>query len=184
MALGPAIAAVLWDQRFAYHLQHYAESSPVDSFGFIAALGQLRNTLVWSGEIAAQIPPKTMALMGRLLQTEASTAAWQDFLLFNACLALLALLPTLLVDTTWWRHVWPSRSTTRPHMIPAKPAAKPRMRVRSRASANGSRGFATYGSVHGHRWQSVPIRRYVWHVSWASRDDGDGGDAARSPGPS
>jgi EmrB/QacA subfamily drug resistance transporter len=132
--LGPATAAVLWDQRFAYHLQHYAESSPVDSFGFMAALAQLRNTLVWSGEMATQILPKTMALLGRLLQTEASTAAWQDFLLFNACLALLALLPALLVDTTWWRRVWPSRSITRPRDLPAKPAVKSSVQTRSRAS--------------------------------------------------
>jgi EmrB/QacA subfamily drug resistance transporter len=78
--LGPAVSAVLWDQRFGRHLQHYAESSPVDSFGFTAALREMQNVLVWTGEIATQIPTKSMAL--------------------------LAILPALLVNSRLWKRIW------------------------------------------------------------------------------
>ncbi len=102
--VGPAGAAVLWDHRFSRHLQHVAESSPVDTFGYLSATQQMHNTLVWMGEAAGQVSTKSMALMQRLLQTEASLAAWQDYLLFNALLAIIALLPALLVDNRLWRR--------------------------------------------------------------------------------
>ena len=93
--LGTAVAAVVWDQRYTYHIQHYAENTLLDTFGFTAALGGLQQTLRWSGEIAAQLPSQTMALMQDRLLAEASTAAWQDYFLFNAVLALMCLFPAL-----------------------------------------------------------------------------------------
>jgi hypothetical protein len=41
-----------------------------------------------------------MALLQDRLQAEASTAAWQEYFLFNAFLALLCLFPAL----PWWRR--------------------------------------------------------------------------------
>jgi MFS family permease len=102
--VGPAGAAVLWDQRFGRHIQHVAESSPVDTFGYVSVTQHMQNTLVWMGEVAGQVPIKSMALMQRLLQTEASLAAWQDYLLCNALLAIIALLPALLVDIRLWKR--------------------------------------------------------------------------------
>jgi EmrB/QacA subfamily drug resistance transporter len=102
--LGPAVSAVLWDDRYSRHLQHYAENSPLDSFGFTTALQQFHTMLHRTGEVAVMIPSKSLALMGRLLHTEASTAAWQDYLLFNAFLAFLALFPAIGVQAyLWWR---------------------------------------------------------------------------------
>lgn len=106
--LGPAVSAVLWDQRFGQHIQYLAESSPVDSFGFTTALRQMRNTLDWAGEVATQIPTKSMALVLRQLEVEASTAAWQDYMLFNALLAILAITPALLVSNRIWKRLWTS----------------------------------------------------------------------------
>jgi DHA2 family multidrug resistance protein len=94
-AMGTAVAAVVWDQRYNHHILQYAENTPVDGFGFAAALSGLRQTLQWSGEIAAQIPAQTMALIRDRLLAEASTAAWQDYFLFNAWLAILCLFPAL-----------------------------------------------------------------------------------------
>jgi hypothetical protein len=42
--------------------------------------------------------------MGRLLDTEASTAAWQSFLLWNGVLSLIAIVPALLVANRLWRR--------------------------------------------------------------------------------
>jgi DHA2 family multidrug resistance protein len=127
--LGPAGSAVLWDQRFGRHIQHYAESSPVDSFGFTSAMSQMQNTLIWLGEIAVQVPTKSLALMQRLLQTEASIAAWQDYLVCNALFALLAILPALLVDDRLWKRVW----FLRPRPRPAAPEVEPEMPVEAGA---------------------------------------------------
>ncbi len=102
--LGPAMASVLWDQNYSRHIQHIAERSPVDSFAFTTALSQFRDSLTWLGEGAFQVPVKSMALMGRLLHTEASTAAWQAFLLWNGSLALVAIVPALLVANRLWRR--------------------------------------------------------------------------------
>jgi hypothetical protein len=56
--------------------------------------------LQWSGEIAAQLPTKTMALLRDRLLAEASTAAWQDFFWFNAWVAIICLFPAL----PYWRR--------------------------------------------------------------------------------
>ncbi|MGH8070827.1 MAG: DHA2 family efflux MFS transporter permease subunit [Candidatus Entotheonellia bacterium] len=99
-AVGTAVAAVMWDQRYNYHIQQYAEETPLDSFGFTGAMSALQQMLQWSGEIAAQIPTKTMALMRDRLLAEASTAAWQDFFWFNAWVAIICLFPAL----PYWRR--------------------------------------------------------------------------------
>ncbi len=111
--LATAVAAVVWDQRYGLHLQEFAESSPADSLGFTTALRDFQQTFTWLGEVAVLVPTKSLALVGRLLHVEASTAAWQDYLLFNGYLALLAILPALLV-----------RSRLRPQADADTPAAE------------------------------------------------------------
>jgi MFS family permease len=93
--LGPAVAAVIWDQRYTRHLQYFAEETPLDAYGLTAALGGLEQTLQWSGELLAQIPTQVMALLQDRLFAEASTSAWQDYFLFNALLAIISLFPAL-----------------------------------------------------------------------------------------
>lgn len=93
--MGPAVATVMWDRRYTHHLQHFAENTPLDAWGFTTALSGLQQTLQWSGEIAAQVPTQTMALMQDRLLAEAGTAAWQDYFWFNALLALISIFPAL-----------------------------------------------------------------------------------------
>src|SRR5262245_17122634 len=93
--MGPAVATVMWDRRYTYHLQHFAENTPLDAWGFTTALNGLQQTLRWSGEIVAQVPAQTMALLQDRLLAEAGTAAWQDYFWFNALLAILCLFPAL-----------------------------------------------------------------------------------------
>ena len=112
--LGPAVASVLWDQNYSRHIQHIAASSPVDSFAFATTLQQFRDNLTWLGEGAFQAPVKSLALMGRMMQTEASTAAWQAYLLWNGVLALIAVIPALLVTNRLWRRWRISRSAAEP----------------------------------------------------------------------
>ncbi|MGH8059436.1 MAG: DHA2 family efflux MFS transporter permease subunit, partial [Candidatus Entotheonellia bacterium] len=99
-AVGTAMAAVVWDQRYHHRILQFAEDTPQDALGYTAALSGVQQTLQWSGESAGQISTKTMALMQDRLLAEASTAAWQDYFVFNAFLAFLCLLPAL----PFWRR--------------------------------------------------------------------------------
>jgi hypothetical protein len=121
-AVGTAVAAVLWDQRYNLHLQQYAEETLLDSFGYTGALDSMQHMLQWSGEIAASIPTKTMALIRDRLVAEASTAAWQDFFWFNAMVALFCLFPAL----PFWRR--------RKYQAPAMPETATVAAERSTAS--------------------------------------------------
>jgi EmrB/QacA subfamily drug resistance transporter len=119
-AVGTAVAAVVWDQRYNYYIQQFAEDTPTDSFGFAGALGRLSETLQWSGEIAAQIPTKTMALIRDRLLAEASTAAWQDFFWFNALVAIFCLVPALPL---WRRKKYQAPATSQKGAAVAHSAA-------------------------------------------------------------
>ena len=102
--MGPALATVFWDQRYSYHVQQYAAETPMDAPGLTAALGEVQHFLLWTGEIAAQIPTKTLSLVHQRLLAEASTAAWHDYFLLNTLLALLGIIPALLSDRRLWRR--------------------------------------------------------------------------------
>jgi MFS transporter, DHA2 family, multidrug resistance protein len=94
-AMGTATAAVVWDVRYSHRVQQYAETTPLDALGYTTAFHGVQQTLQWAGELAAAIPTQTLALMQERLVAEASTAAWQDYFLFNTGLALVGLLPAL-----------------------------------------------------------------------------------------
>jgi MFS transporter, DHA2 family, multidrug resistance protein len=133
--MGTAVAAVVWDLRYNRHLQHFAEETPVDAFGLSTALNNWQQTLQWSGEIAAQIPAQTMALLQDRLIAEATTAAWQEYFLFNAFLALLCLFPAL---PCWRRTKYQAPSTP-------QAAAPP---IRSTVPTNGT--TTSHMSHQGH----------------------------------
>jgi EmrB/QacA subfamily drug resistance transporter len=112
--MGTAVAAVVWDQRYTHHIQRFAENTPLDTVGFTTAMNGFEQTLQWAGEQTTQIPTQTLALMQERLLAEASTAAWQDYLWFNALLAILCLFPAL---PFWKREKY--RATTAPKTVPA-----------------------------------------------------------------
>ena len=115
-ALSMALSVVLWDQNYGRYLQLIAESSPHDSVAFTSVLLRFQHTLQWMGEMAWQAPTLSMALMGRVLHTEASAAAWRAYLIFNGVLALLAIAPALLTHGRWWQWLQrPSPETREAH---------------------------------------------------------------------
>jgi hypothetical protein len=117
--MGAAVAAVVWDQRYNYHLQQFAEDTPLDTFGYTAALTGFQQALQWAGEQAAQLPAQTLALIQDRLLAEANTAAWQDYFLFNALLALVALFPAL---PCWQREKYRPPTTSQPVVAPVTKA--------------------------------------------------------------
>jgi EmrB/QacA subfamily drug resistance transporter len=93
--VGTAVAAVVWDQRYTRYLAQYAQDTPLDATGFETAMQTIQQTLQWSGEHTSQIPTQTLAVLQNRLVAEASTAAWQDYLLFNAAVAIVCIFPAL-----------------------------------------------------------------------------------------
>jgi hypothetical protein len=114
--VGTAMATVVWDQRYNYRILQYAEDTPMDAVGFTAALGGIEQTLQWAGEHVSQIPTQTLALMQNRLLAEASTAAWQDYFLFNALLAVMCLFPAL---PFWRREKYRAPTTHQTTTVPA-----------------------------------------------------------------
>jgi hypothetical protein len=118
--MGTAIAAVVWDLRYTHRLLQYAEASPVDTFGFTAALEMFAQTLQWAGEHAASIPTQVLAMMQDRLIAEADAAAWQDYFLFNALLAALCLFPAL---PFWRREAYRVPAVSQSAAVPVQHAA-------------------------------------------------------------
>jgi MFS family permease len=114
--VGTAMATVVWDQRYNYRILQYAEDTPMDAVGFTAALGGIEQTLQRAGEHVSQIPTQTLALMQNRLLAEASTAAWQDYFLFNALLAVMCLFPAL---PFWRREKYRAPTTHQTTTVPA-----------------------------------------------------------------
>ena len=122
--LGASSAAVVWDARFGRHIQRYAEDAPIGTFGLATMMQEVQNFLLWTGEVTTQVTSKTLALMHRRLLAEASAAAWQDYLLFNALFALLAIIPALLVNSRLWRRSQPAASLDQPTAAPTEHQAQ------------------------------------------------------------
>ena len=118
--VGTATAAVVWDQRFNRHLEQYAQETPLDALGFDTAHHNVQQMLQGSGEVAAQIPNQTMAILENRLVAEASTAAWQDYFMFNAFIALLCLFPAL---PFWRRTKYQAPATPEPVAVTASGTA-------------------------------------------------------------
>jgi MFS family permease len=114
--MGTAMATVVWDLRYNYHLQRFAEETPLDAFGLTTALDNWQQALQWAGEIAAQIPIQAMALLQGRLVAEATTAAWQEYFLLNAFLAILCLFPAL---PFWRRSKYQAPTAPQPEVMPA-----------------------------------------------------------------
>lgn len=135
--LGPALSSVMWDQNYGRHIQRIADSSPMDSVAFSTTLKQLQNDLTWLGEGVALASVKSMALMGRLLHIEASTAAWRSFLVWNAVLGLIAVIPALLVSNRLWKSAQASAPPSEPE--DDKPAPPPdTVKAERTEAANGT----------------------------------------------
>ena len=77
-----------------------------------------------------------MALLQDRLLAEASTAAWQDYFLFNALLALLCIFPAL---PCWRRTKYQAPTTPQTAAAPARSAATSNGIATSQASRHDSR---------------------------------------------
>jgi EmrB/QacA subfamily drug resistance transporter len=93
--IGTTISATFYEQRYAYHVQRYAENNDLTAPGLQEALTAVQQVLEWTGEIAALLAVKTEALVHERLLTEATMAAYQDYFFLAAVVVVVAMLPAL-----------------------------------------------------------------------------------------
>lgn len=107
--VGTALSATIYDQRFFYHVQEYADKHYLHLLGFQEAMSEVRNTLQWAGEIPTLLSTKTWALLHQRLIAEATTAAYQDYFLIAALIGVLATIAAIpytelfSLAKTFWR---------------------------------------------------------------------------------
>ncbi len=75
-----------------------------------------------------------MAVLHRRLLAEASTAAWQDYLLLNAFVMLLCVLPALLAS----RRLWHWQRSSEPSATPTSDEAETETSVGARTTVSRS----------------------------------------------
>jgi DHA2 family multidrug resistance protein len=101
--MGTAVSATIYEQRYFYHLQHYAENNALNALGLQEAFAAVQQFLHWAGEIPALLAVKTSALIHQRLLAEAATAAYQDYFLVAALIGVLAMIPALPWVEGWQR---------------------------------------------------------------------------------
>jgi EmrB/QacA subfamily drug resistance transporter len=99
--IGTAASATLYEQRFFYHAQRYAEDNDPTALGLQDALVAVQHTLESAGELPALVSTQTSAVMQQRLLAEATTVAYQDYFWLAALVGVLAMLPALP-----WVEVW------------------------------------------------------------------------------
>lgn len=99
--IGTAASATLYEQRFFYHAQRYAEDNDPTALGLQDALVAVQHTLESAGELPALVSTQTSAVMQQRLLAEATTVAYQDYFWLAALVGVLAMLPALP-----WEEVW------------------------------------------------------------------------------
>jgi hypothetical protein len=106
-AIGPVVSAAYLDQRYAFHMQRYADQPDPLSWSLQEAQTAVHHLLQGAGEMPDLISVKTVALMQQRLLAEATTAAYQDYFIIAALAAVAGMLPALPWEKlpSLWRKV-------------------------------------------------------------------------------
>ena len=103
--IGTVLSAIFYEQRYAYHVQRYAENNEVTAVGLQEALVAVRQVLEGAGEIPAMLASKTEALLHARLVSEATMMAYQDYFFLAAVIVVVSMLPAVpwgdVYDRLW-----------------------------------------------------------------------------------
>ncbi len=92
---GTALAAIIYEHQYLYHIKQYAYNSAMHLAGFQEMTTQVYDMLRWSGEVPALLVTQTRFVLQQRLLTEATMAAYQDYFLFAAFVGVLAMIAAL-----------------------------------------------------------------------------------------
>jgi DHA2 family multidrug resistance protein len=115
--MGTVVSATFYEERYAYHLQRYAESHDWTAPGIQDALLAIRQVLERAGEIPALLAVQTEALLQVRLQVEAGMIAYQDYFFLAAVIVVVAMLPAL----PWGDFYQSLRQSLASRSLPALP---------------------------------------------------------------
>jgi EmrB/QacA subfamily drug resistance transporter len=153
--VGSAVSVTIYDQRYFYHVQRYAEENDLNALGLQETLTTVEHFLTWAGDLSVTLAVRTSAAVQQRLLAEATTAAYQDYFLLAAAIGALAMLPALPWQE-WWqglrRLLWGQR--------PAKPAITPALPATATVSSSqGTGNGADAEPVHGSNEARRSVRR-------------------------
>jgi EmrB/QacA subfamily drug resistance transporter len=121
--VGAAVSVTIYDQRYFYYVQRYAEENDLNAPGLQEALTTVEHLLTWAGDLSVTLAARTAAAVQQRLLAEATTAAYQDYFVLAAAVGTLAMLPALPWQA-WCqrlhRLLW-SQRLAQPTIIPALP---------------------------------------------------------------
>ena len=143
--VGAAVSVTIYDQRYFYYVQRYAEENDLNALGLQEALTTVEHLLTWAGDLSVTLAARTSAAVQQRLLAEATTAAYQDYFVLAAAVGALAMLPAL----PW--QAWCQRL----HRLlwsqgPAQPASTPALPVTATVSSSqGPGNGADAEPVHG-----------------------------------
>jgi MFS family permease len=126
-AIGPVVSATYLDQRYAFHVQRYADQPDALSWSLQHAQTAMHHFLQWAGEAPTSLSVQTVALMHQRLLAEATTAAYQDYFIIAALAAVAGILPALPWEKMpgLWRSIWGPVSSQPIAMTPSSPPLGP-----------------------------------------------------------
>jgi hypothetical protein len=119
------LSAIFYEQRYAYHVQQYAENNEVTAFGLQETLVAVRQVLEGVGEIPALLASKTEALVHERLLSEATMMAYQDYFFLAAVIVVVSILPAVPwgdVYARLWQACMPLSSSATQAMNGNNPA--------------------------------------------------------------
>jgi hypothetical protein len=96
--MGPVVSAALFDQRYLYHVQRYAENNDLTAYGLQEAFTAVQHFLQGAGEPPVLLATETAVLLQQRLLAEATTAAYQEYFLVAALLSVIGILPALPLE--------------------------------------------------------------------------------------
>lgn len=101
--MGTVVSATFYEQRYAYHLHHYAENNDLTALGLQEALAAVQQGLAWAGEIPALLALQTETLLHERLLAEVTMLAYQDYFFLAAVVVVISMVPAVPWGDCWHR---------------------------------------------------------------------------------
>jgi hypothetical protein len=153
--VGAAVSVTIYDQRYFYYVQRYAEENDLNALGLQEALATVEHLLTWAGDLSVTLAARTSAAVQQRLLAEATTAAYQDYFVLAAAVGALAMLPALP-----WQEWYQRLHSLLWGQGPAKPASPPALpRTAMVSSSQGHGNGADAEPAHGNDKVRCSVRQ-------------------------
>lgn len=116
---GSAVSVTIYEQRYFYHVQRYADNNDFTAWGLQEAWPRVEQLLSQAGEVPSLIGTQAAVLLQNRLLAEANMAAYQEYFLLAAIVGALSMLPAL----PWQEGIRAVRRYLQPQTSSPQPAS-------------------------------------------------------------